>query len=69
MALSLQCFRIYKQILGGGSCMGQMEPKSNTLQMALSNIHGYFLPCVVYMGLLWIEGVTHIQRWNYYVLN
>ena len=41
----------------------------NTLQMALSNIHGCFLPCVVYMGLLRIEGVMQIQRWDYYVLN
>jgi len=68
MALSLQWFRIYKKILGGGACTGQVESKSNTLQMAFSKIHGYFLPCDVCMGLLCI-GVMRIQRWNYYALN
>lgn len=69
MMLSLQQFKIYKEDLGEGACTGLMEPKSGTLQMALSNIHGCFLPCDVYMGFLWLGGGMHKQHWNYCVLN
>lgn len=39
--------------------MGQIKSKSNTLQMALSNIHGYFLPCDIYIYGASVERRSH----------